>query len=349
MDLNDRKLKVLQAVINDFIATAEPVGSRTLTKKYDLGFSPATIRNEMADLEEMGYLTHPHTSAGRIPSEKAYRLYVDQMMGKQELSQEEKVAISEALYSSFNELDKTIEHAAKVLSRITQLTAFAMTPNKEQDIIRYIRLIPVDPRTVVLMIVTDSGKVSNQTLRIEGGYREEALEVLSKAFTYSYQGHTLSEAIKMDIIRDFQADLEVTNLFRRDVAPHLTRTFEDMLNVHLYMDGYANIFSLPEYNDIGRAQTFLDMLNRRDELALALSKRAEGLTITIGDENQHQDMKDYSLITATYHVDGKLVGKLGVIGPTRMRYGRVSSIIEYLTDNLNTAFQISGGNDDNDK
>ena len=144
MDLNERKLKVLQAIISDFVATAEPVGSRTLTRKYDLGFSPATIRNEMADLEDMGYLTHPHTSAGRIPSEKAYRLYVNELMKKQELTKAEKDAISSQLMANFDELDKTIEHAAHILSEITQLTAFAMTPLKEQDIIKYIRLLPVD-------------------------------------------------------------------------------------------------------------------------------------------------------------------------------------------------------------
>ena len=166
MDLNERKLKVLQAIISDFVATAEPVGSRTLTRKYDLGFSPATIRNEMADLEEMGYLTHPHTSAGRIPSEKAYRLYVNELMKKQELTKAEKNAISSQLMANFDELDKTIEHAAHILSEITQLTAFAMTPRKEQDIIKYIRLLPVDEHTVVLMIVSESGKVSNTTVQL---------------------------------------------------------------------------------------------------------------------------------------------------------------------------------------
>ena len=343
MDLNERKLKVLQAIIRDFIATAEPVGSRTLTRRYDLGFSPATIRNEMADLEDMGYLTHPHTSAGRIPSEKAYRLYVNQMMDRQELTPHEKQAISDTLMNRFDELDKTIEHAANILSEITHLTAFAMTPKKDQDIISYVRLLPVDARTVVLMIVSESGKVSNQTLRIDQGYVEETLEMLSKSFTYSYKGKTLSEAMTMDIIRDFQSDLEMMRLVEQDVAPHLMRTFEDMLNVNLYLDGYSNIFSLPEYNDINRARMFLDMLNRREELTDYLNTTGDGLTITIGEENQGQDMKDYSLITATYHIDGKLVGKIGVIGPTRMKYDKITSVIEYLTENLSTAFTLPGG------
>ncbi len=332
MDLNERKLKVLQAIISDFVATAEPVGSRTLTRKYDLGFSPATIRNEMADLEEMGYLTHPHTSAGRIPSEKAYRLYVNELMKKQELTKAEKNAISSQLMANFDELDKTIEHAAHILSEITQLTAFAMTPRKEQDIIKYIRLLPVDEHTVVLMIVSESGKISNQSLRIAQGYQEETLDMLSKSFTYSYKGKTLSEAIKMNIIRDFESDIEMM-----------------MLNINLYLDGYSNIFDLPEYSDISRARMFLNMLNQKDVMTDELIRRGEGLKITIGDENDSADMKDCSLITATYHIDGKLVGKIGVIGPTRMKYGKITSVIEYLTDNLNNAFTLPGGQNDKDK
>jgi len=343
MDLNERKLRVLQAIIQDFIQTAEPVGSRTLTRKYELGFSPATIRNEMADLEEMGYLTHPHTSAGRIPSEKAYRLYVNELMKKQELTDAEKQAISSQLFSQFDELDRTIEHAANILSNITKLTAFAMTPRKEQDIIRYIRLLPVDEHTVVLMIVAQSGKISNQTLHVRVPIPDERLELLSKAFTYNYQGKTLSEAMKTDIINDFKSDVEMMTLLKDNVMPHLMRTFEDMLNVNLYLEGYSNIFALPEYNDVSRARSFLDIINRKQDLTDELISRDEGLTITIGDENRNEEFKDLSLITATYHIDGKLVGKIGVIGPTRMKYSQVTSVIEYLTDNLNSAFTLTDG------
>ena len=174
MDLSERKLRILQAIISDFVTSAEPVGSRTLSKKYNLGVSPATIRNEMADLEEQGFLTHPHTSAGRIPSEKAYRLYVNEMMKKRELSQEEKDDISQKLYDNVTELDKTIEHAAHILSEITNLTSFALTPEVSHDTLKFIDLLPVDEDTVVLMIVSDSGKVSNTTLKLRVPYDEES-------------------------------------------------------------------------------------------------------------------------------------------------------------------------------
>ena len=154
MNLSERKLKILQAIIADFIRTAEPVGSRTISKNYELGVSPATIRNEMSDLEEMGYLTHPHTSSGRVPSEKAYRLYVNEMMKKRELTEEEKDAIAAQLHSNVSELEKIVQRAARILSEITNLTAFAMTPKQDQDTLKYVNLLPVDEHTVVLMIVS---------------------------------------------------------------------------------------------------------------------------------------------------------------------------------------------------
>ena len=166
MDLSERQLQILQAIINDYVENAEPVGSRSIAKKYDLGVSPATIRNEMSDLEEMGYLTHPHTSAGRVPSDKAYRLYVNNLMKKKNLSARDKRLINERLQASRDEFDATIRHAAELLSEITHLTSFALTPATNEETIGFIRLLPVDQRTVILMIVGESGNVTNTTMRL---------------------------------------------------------------------------------------------------------------------------------------------------------------------------------------
>lgn len=348
MDLSERKLRILQAIISDFVTSAEPVGSRTLSKKYDLGVSPATIRNEMADLEEQGFLTHPHTSAGRIPSEKAYRLYVNEMMKTRKLSPQEKETISQKLYENVTELDKTIEHAAHILSEITNLTSFAMTPEVSHDELKFIDLLPVDEDTVVLMIVSDSGRVSNTTLKMRVPYDEEALRLLSKNLTYNYRGKTLSEALTTNIIEDFETDIEAMSALARNVMPSFMKTLGDMLNVNLYMDGLTNIFSLPEYNDLDKARSFMEMVNRREDLTRTLINRDKGVMITIGKENNEEILDDCSLITATYHVDGKLIGKLGVIGPTRMRYGEVTSVIEYLTDNISNTFRMMEGDDDDD-
>lgn len=346
MELSERKLKILQAIISDFIRTAEPVGSRSISKNYDLGISPATIRNEMSDLEELGFLTHPHTSSGRVPSEKAYRLYVNELMNKRELTAAEKGAITEELMNNVAELENLVKRAAHVLSEITNLTAFALTPRKEEDTLKYINLLPLDEYTVVLMLVADSGKVSNTTLRLAKPASEETLRILAKTMTYNYRGKTLSEALPFDIIKAIKADAEAMAMFENDIVPSFVRTLEDMLNVNLYMDGLTNIFSLPEYNDVSRARMFLEMVNKKEDLTKTLINRENGVIITIGNENQDELMQDCSLITATYHVDGKLMGKIGVIGPTRMRYGEVTSVVEYLTDNLSKAFAVREGDDD---
>ena len=335
--------------MGDFIRSAEPIGSRTLSKKLNMNISPATIRNEMSDLEEMGFLTHPHTSAGRVPSDKAYRLYVNNLMQKYELPEEEKKVITEKLTKNVTELERTIQHAASILSELTSLTSFAITPNQESNHLRYINFLPVDESTVVLMIVTESGKVINNTIKMKVPYVEENLSLLSKVMTYNYKGKTLSNIVTLDIIKNFESDIVAMGKMVDDIRPNFISTLENMLNVDLFMDGLTNIFSIPEYNDIEKAKVFLEMINKKKHFTDVLVNRENGVIITIGNENQEDIMRDCSLITATYHLNGKLVGKLGVIGPTRMKYDEVTSIIEYITDNISQTFKITGGDENNDE
>lgn len=349
MDLTERKLKILQAIISDYVKTAEPVGSRTISKKYDLGISPATIRNEMADLEEMGYLNHPHTSAGRVPSDMAYRLYVNALMEKKELTKEEKNVIAQRLHSNVNEFEKTIEHAATVLSEITNLTSFAVTPTKNEDALKFVNLLPVDENTVVMMIASESGKISNTAINMKVPYIEENLQLLSKTMTYNYKGKSISQVLTNNIIENFETDIEVMSGLEMDVIPNFMKTLEDMLNVNLYMEGLTNIFDIPEYNDLQKAKNFIEMLSQKENFTKKLIEREDGVIVTIGEENADDVMNDCALITASYHVDGKLIGKLGVIGPTRMKYGEVTSIIEYLTDNLSDTFKLERGGEEEDE
>lgn len=348
MDLSERKLRILQTIVGDFIRFAEPIGSRTLSKKYDMGISPATIRNEMADLEDMGFLTHPHTSAGRVPSNKAYRLYVDNLMQKYEIPEEEKRIITEKIKKNVSELERTIKHAASLISEFTNLTSFAITPNQESNKLQHIKFLQVDEYTVVLMIVTESGRVTNTAIKLKLPCTEENLALLSKVMTYNYKGKTLSNIMTLDIIRKFESDVEAMGRLMENIRPNFIKTLENMLDVELYLDGLTNIFSIPEYNDIEKAREFLDIINKREHFTDVLIKREDGVIITIGNENKEDIMHDYSLITATYHVQGKLMGKLGVMGPTRMKYGEVTSIIEYITDNISNTFKIARG-DENDE
>ena len=343
MDLTERKLKILQAIVGDFIYSAEPVGSRTISRKYDMGVSAATIRNEMSALEDMGFLTHPHTSAGRIPSDKAYRLYVNSLMKKYELPEKEKQAIEKEISENMTELDKTIQHASNLLSRLTNLTAFAMTPNQDENKLKYVNILPVDERTVVLMIVAESGKVTNTAVRLKSQYDPKTLELLSKVLTHNYRGRSLSSILTLDIIKDLESDIVSMGKVAENIIPSFISTLENMLNVDLYIDGLENIFSIPEYNDINKAKVFMNMVSRKQELTKLLMNRKSGVIVTIGNENDDDIMKDCSLITATYCVDGHCVGKLGVVGPTRMKYDEVTSVVEFLTQNLNSAFKLTEG------
>ena len=242
MELTERKLKILQAIITDFIRNAEPVGSRTLSRLLDVEVSPATIRNEMADLEEMGYLYHTHTSAGRVPSDKAYRLYVNNMMDRYELEAAEKDRIRRELSANMLEMERTVQRASELLSELTNLMSFA--------------------------------------------------------------------------------------------------TFEDMQDIRLFLQGMTKIFAHPEYNTIEHARSFLEMVDNRDRFVDEVKSRQDGLHVTIGDENSDRIAPGSSIITATYHVDGRFVGRLGVVGPTRMRYSEITSVIEYISNNLERSVKM---------
>ena len=277
MELTERKLKILQAIISDYVKSAEPVGSRTLSKQFDMAISPATIRNEMSDLEEMGYLTHPHTSAGRVPSDKAYRLYVNNMMDKVEVSPQAKKIIQETLRADITEFDKTIERAAELLSEITNLASFAVTPTKDEDRLKFVNLLPVDDKTVILMIVAESGKISNTALKMKVPYTEEALQILAKNITYNYKGRTLTEVLTGHIIDDFNTDIEAMSKLAANIMPNFMRTLGDMLNVHLYMDGLSNIFDIPEYSDMARAKSFISLFDRKEDFVKKLMDRDDGV------------------------------------------------------------------------
>ena len=199
------------------------------------------------------------------------------------------------------------------------------------------------------MIVSESGKVSNMTLKLRQGYDEESLSVLSKNMTYAYKGKTISEALTLDIVDTVHNDVSAMNTLKNSVMPSFMKTLEDMLDVHLYMDGLSNIFDLPEFGDLSRAKSFISLFDQKEKLTRRIMDRADGMMVTIGEENADEDLSDCSLITATYHVDGRYVGKIGVIGPTRMRYGEITSIVKYLTDNLSDTFDMKNIDEGGDR
>ncbi len=200
----------------------------------------------------------------------------------------------------------------------------------------------MDEHTVVLMIIGDDGKVSSTNIRLDHAYSAENLELMSRVMTHNFKGKTINDILTLDIVKAFESDMSVLHGFAQRIAPDFLEALERMLSVDLYMEGLANIFSIPEYNDIDKARCFIEMVQRKQQFTEVVVNRDNGLIITIGDENVEDYMKDCSLITADYRIDGTLVGKIGVIGPTRMRYGEITSVIQYISDNIGQAFGVRG-------
>ncbi|MFZ5965583.1 MAG: heat-inducible transcriptional repressor HrcA [Bacillota bacterium] len=338
MELGDRKLKILQAIIRDFISTAEPVGSRTIAKKYNLGISSATIRNEMADLEELGYLEQPHTSAGRVPSDKGYRLYVDNLMTLKVLEQMQIKQIKESVLNKIGEIERSISQTSKILSQMTKLTSMVLSPQFKQSKFKHVQLVPIDDHNTLVVIVSESGIVKNAVLNHYEKYTFDELNKISKLLNITLKGLTIGD-MNRNVVNDMKNEMVMFSTMIDSIIPILFSSLEEMEDAHLYMDGITNIFSLPEYSDINKARDFMSLLEQKDFLTNLLLNSQDGVGITIGKENKYQGMQECSLITATYRLNGRVVGKIGVIGPTRMDYDRIVSIVDVMTKNLTDLFE----------
>lgn len=333
MELGDRKRLILQAIIEDYINTAEPVGSRTISKKYLTSTSPATIRNEMADLEELGYIEQPHTSAGRIPSDKGYRLYVDQIMQQKKVNDAQQEMIRKEFLETLGEIDRLVKHASKLLSQLTQYTSIVLAPQLRRTGLKHIQLIRIDKATVLAVIITDAGIVKNSVLRLIQDITPDMLQRITNMLNDKLAGSNMEE------IESFDLEYMLNNAFGyveiiEQILPELIQTLVYSDTAEIYHDGIANLLNLPEYNDISKARNFLNTLEEKNLLFKALNDTKEDINVSIGSENQIQQFKDCSLITATYKINGRVIGSVGVIGPTRMEYSKVISVVDCMTQNL---------------
>jgi len=337
MDLVERKLKILQAIITDFIDTAQPIGSRTIAKKYDLGISSATIRNEMADLEEMGYLVQPHTSAGRIPSDLGYRVYVDNLMQLYEIANKQKQIIRELLFNKIIEMDELLHQASLLLSQLTNLTSIGLSPQFKKSRIKNIKLIQIDEKKVLLVLVSNTGIVKNIILRSDG-ICQNTLDRISNLLQIELKNLTI-EDINDEVINKLKKQIFEYEATIDRLIPVLKDTFREIEGVDLYCDGITNIFDLPEYTDVNKAKQFLSTIEKKDlMIKLLLNNRDDDICIKIGSENSLEEVKDCSIITATYKLNGKTIGSIGVIGPTRMDYSKVIPTIKCITNTLTEIF-----------
>lgn len=335
MTLDKRKLQVLHAIIQSYIMNAEPIGSRTISKKFDLGVSSATIRNEMSDLEELGYLVQPHTSSGRIPSDKAYRLYVNAIIPILNLEPLFSKSQIENMIDGEEEIENLIENMAKLLSKVTSYTAIALSPQLNKSKIKSIQLVPIDDMRIMVVLVTDSGVVKNKIVKLDEDIHYDRLNVLTNTLNEEFRGLTVNE-----ISKDFGEKL-IKEIYKADspiikIVPFIIDSLEGTEETSLYLNGITNILNFPEYNDLSRAKEFLSFMENKDNLLeILIRNKTHGINAVIGDENEHEAIKTCSIITTDYSIDGKIIGKIGVIGPTRMDYEKVLNSVKSLSLDLN--------------
>lgn len=337
MDMDQRKLRILQAIIDDYILTGIPVGSRTISKKYDMGLSSATIRNEMSDLEELGFLDQPHVSAGRIPSAKAYRLYVDSLLRTGMIPDDSAETVMRHFSGRVHQMEEVIDHAARVLSSLTQYTAVVLSPKGSEPRLQTIQLVPVSRDSALVVIVTDQGLIRDSVIRVSSEVDSDTLYAISRTLTDELRGHTLAEACTVlpEIIRRMEGNDEVL----RSLYGFFSEDGNKARTPHVAVGGTSNMLSYPEYNDVDKARNFLSLMETRDKLADIIRGSGEmSFTVRIGPETGVPEMADCSIVTATYSTRGGQQGTIGVIGPTRMRYSRVLSILNMMGHELTDMF-----------
>lgn len=334
--LDDRKRRILQAIIDDYIDTAEPIGSRTIARRHELGLSSATIRNEMADLEEMGYLAQPHTSAGRVPSDKGYRLYVDQLMKARDLTNDEVETIRMAMEARINELSQLVRRASAVMSRFTGYTSMAMTPQMRKSAIKAIQVVPIESEKVLVIVVTNAGVVRNNLVKLSDAILPEMIIGISNVLNEKLNGLTI-EQLNPGVIAEIEQAAGITKDIIISILEGVTDCIRQIDNPEVYLDGTTNIFNYPEFMDVARAKEFLSMLDEKHNLSKFLkdSLECKEINVKIGSENDMEGIQDCSLITANYNLGDLFIGAIGIIGPTRMEYSKVISSMSYMRKKIN--------------
>jgi heat-inducible transcriptional repressor len=331
--MDERKARILQAIVLDYIATAEPIGSRTISKKYDLGVSPATVRNEMSDLEDLGLIEQPYTSAGRIPSQKGYRYYVDFLMEKPALPQDVKTYIRNILHDRIKEAEIAAQTAIRLLSQFTNYTAMMLMPAMEYRTLQHIQLFPLNEgQKAVLVIVLDNGHVEHRTMDMSVSMTAEEMRMVTDVLNHSLRGLTVDQWNK-NTLKRIHKELDIRRAFLSEAMELLEHILLDEGEHKLLLGGSLKFLNQPEFKNVEKVKELFTLLEEDQVMreALSLHKDEKGLFVRIGDENLHEGMKGCSLIVTTYEIDGQTVGTMGVLGPVRMDYSKSIGMMEFIT------------------
>lgn len=343
MQLDERKTKILQAVIRNYLETGEPVGSRTISKYTDLNLSSATIRNEMADLEEMGYILQPHTSAGRIPSDKGYRFYVDAMMAEKE---REVVEMKEMLLERQDKMEMLLKQVAKVVAQNTQYAAMISAPQTHGNKVKFIQLSRVDAGQILAVIVVEGNVIKNNILSVTEELSDETLLKLNILFNTHLNGLSIGE-ISLGMISAMKQQAGIHSDIVSEVIDAVAEAIKAEEDLEIYTSGTNNIFKYPELADHSRASELINTFEEKQLLSSLVQntltdEQSTGIQVYIGDETPVQSMKDCSVVTATYELAEGMRGTIGIIGPKRMDYDKVVGTLRTLQNQLDELYKKHG-------
>ena len=341
MELSERKKKILKTIIDDYISTAMPVGSKTIAEHMGMSVSSATIRNEMNELESMGYLDQPHTSAGRIPSDKAFRMYVDSLMEMAQLTPPEMNFACDYYDERMVQTESVLRAAASAISEATDYVSVVMAPRMSTVTVRHIQLVPITDTSALVVLVTDAGIIRDTPVSFNASITPDQLDDVSKNLNKIFAGRVIS-ADDLDIHREIMQELQG----QREIFTQVTEILRDHLLTSdgtVTVGGAARLLNHPEYSDVAKARDMLQLLDSDGQINTVLdSPDGMEFKITIGSENRSEQLKDCSVVTATYKVGDRSEGTIGVIGPVRMKYDKVIQVLSYMKNSLSEVLGSSG-------
>ena len=340
MDSEDRKAIILKAIIKNYMETGEPVGSRTISKLPELNLSSATIRNEMSDLEDMGYILQPHTSAGRIPSDKGYRFYVDEILREKEIETE---AFKDLMFKKVDRLETLLKQLAKIIARDTNYAAMISGPSIHSNKVKFLQLSKIDKFKLLLVTVAEGNIINNKIIDIDSEILESEILNLNLLINTSLNGLTVEE-INLSIMNKLRTDAGVYGDIVDKVLQEVAAVFESATdNLEIYTSGTTNIFKYPEISDREKASQLVNAFEEKDKLKEILAgvndDDNEGIRVYIGNEVPISDMRDLSVVTANYEIGEGLRGSIGIVGPKRMDYEKVLKTIKTVMASLDEQFK----------
>ena len=343
VDIDTRRKKILSAIVESYIETVAPVGSRAISQRFRWSVSPATVRNVMADLEDMGLVTHPHTSAGRVPTDKGYRFYVNSLLEPKHLTKEEETTVTKLLNKKYEDFDVLMHNVSLTINLITNMAGIVLTPRFKRSTFKQIEFIPIDSSRVLIVLITGSGLVKNVIWDIGEKLSRSELSRISGFLNEELEGMFLGD-IKNHLTRKLLEERDSFYSFLKRAFSILQAPGLLKMDDRVYFEGTTSLMSCPEFKDVTRTRLFLKLFEEKQDILDLFNEdmETEGVKVHIGKENMCKYIHEFTVVTCNYKINDRVIGALGAIGPTRMEYGKVIFAVKYMSDILGKVLEDIG-------